>query len=52
MIASSLRATFLTGCVIRASSVKSARRKGVRVYLDHLRHGVKRALKAHVDLVL
>jgi uncharacterized LabA/DUF88 family protein len=31
---------------------KFARREGVRVYLDHMGHGVKRDLKAHADLVL
>jgi uncharacterized LabA/DUF88 family protein len=31
---------------------KFARREGLRVYLDHLGHGVKRDLKAHTDLVL
>lgn len=31
---------------------KFARREGVRVYLDHLRHGVMRDLKAHADIVL
>jgi uncharacterized LabA/DUF88 family protein len=31
---------------------KFARREGVRVYLDHLGHGVMRALKAHVDIVI
>jgi uncharacterized LabA/DUF88 family protein len=28
---------------------KFARREGVRVYLDHMGHGVKRDLKAHTD---
>lgn len=31
---------------------KFARREGVRVYLDHLKHGVMRDLKAHADIVL
>ena len=31
---------------------KFARREGVRVYLDHMGHGVRRELKAHTDLVL
>lgn len=31
---------------------KFARREGVRVYLDQLRHGVMRELKAHADIVL
>lgn len=29
-----------------------ARREGVRVYLDHMGHNVRRELKAHTDLVL
>lgn len=29
-----------------------ARREGVRVFLDHLGHGVKRELKVHADVVL
>ena len=31
---------------------KFARREGVRVYLDHMGHGVKRELKVHTDLIL
>jgi len=31
---------------------KFARREGVRVYLDYMGHGVRRELKAHVDLIL
>ena len=31
---------------------KFARREGVRVYLDHMNHSVKRELKAHVDAIL
>lgn len=31
---------------------KFARREGVRVYLSHMNHGVRRDLKAHTDLVL
>ena len=31
---------------------KFARREGVRVYLDHMGHGVKRDLKVHADLVI
>jgi len=30
---------------------KFARREGVRVYLDHMGHGVRRELKAHADVV-
>jgi uncharacterized LabA/DUF88 family protein len=31
---------------------KFARREGVRVYLDHLGHGIRRDLKAHADRVI
>lgn len=31
---------------------KFARREGVRVYLEHMGHGVRRELKAHVDRIL
>lgn len=31
---------------------KFARREGVRVFLDHMGHGVRRELKAHADLIL
>jgi len=31
---------------------KFARREGIRVYLDHMGHGVKRELKVHADLLL
>lgn len=31
---------------------KFVRREGVRLYLDHMNHGVKRELKVHADLVL
>lgn len=31
---------------------KFARREGVRVYLDHMGHGVKRELKVHTDLIV
>lgn len=31
---------------------KFARREGIRVYLDHMNHGVRRELRAHVDLIL
>ncbi|MGI9491268.1 MAG: NYN domain-containing protein [Geminicoccaceae bacterium] len=33
-------------------AMKFARREGVRVYLDHMNHGVKRDLKVHADLIL
>jgi uncharacterized LabA/DUF88 family protein len=42
----------VTGDSDMVPAFKFARREGVRVYLDHLGHGVKRALKAHVDIVL
>jgi uncharacterized LabA/DUF88 family protein len=29
-----------------------ARREGIRIYLDHMGHGVKRELKVHTDLIL
>lgn len=31
---------------------KFVRREGVRVYLDHMNHGVRRELKVHADLIL
>ncbi len=31
---------------------KFARREGVRVFLDHMGHGVSRDLKAHADIIL
>lgn len=31
---------------------KFARREGIRVYLDHMGHGVRRELKVHTDLIL
>ena len=31
---------------------KFARREGLRIYLDHMGHGVKRPLKVHVDRIL
>jgi uncharacterized LabA/DUF88 family protein len=33
-------------------AMKVARREGMRVYLEHLGHGILRALRAHADLVL
>jgi uncharacterized LabA/DUF88 family protein len=33
-------------------AMKFARREGMRVYLEHMGHGVLRALRAHADLVL
>lgn len=31
---------------------KFARREGIRIYLDHMGHGVRRELKVHTDLIL
>ncbi|WP_421580850.1 NYN domain-containing protein [Shinella sp. M31] len=42
----------VTGDSDMVPAFKFARREGLRVYLDHLGHGVKRELKAHVDVVL
>jgi uncharacterized LabA/DUF88 family protein len=33
-------------------AMKVARREGMRVYLEHMGHGVLRALRAHADLIL
>jgi uncharacterized LabA/DUF88 family protein len=41
----------VTGDSDMVPAFKFARREGVRVYLDHMTHGVKRELKAHVDLI-
>ena len=42
----------VTGDSDMVPAFKFARREGVRVYLDHMGHGVRRELKTHVDLVL
>lgn len=42
----------VTGDSDMIPAFKFARREGVRVYLDHMGHGVKRDLKAHTDLIL
>ena len=42
----------VTGDSDMVPAFKFARREGVRVYLDHMGHGVKRDLKAHVDLII
>lgn len=42
----------VTGDSDMVPAFKFARREGIRVYLDHMGHGVKRDLKAHVDLIL
>lgn len=42
----------VTGDSDLVPAFKFARREGVRMYLDHMGHGVRRDLKAHVDIVL
>lgn len=42
----------VTGDSDLVPAFKFARREGVRVFLDHLGHGVRRELKAHADLVI
>lgn len=42
----------VTGDSDMVPAFKFARREGVRVYLDHMGHSVKRELKAHVDQIL
>ncbi len=42
----------VTGDSDMVPAFKFARREGVRVFLDHLGHAVKRDLKAHADIVL
>jgi uncharacterized LabA/DUF88 family protein len=42
----------VTGDSDMVPAFKFARREGVRVYLDHLGHGVRRELKVHTDLVI
>jgi uncharacterized LabA/DUF88 family protein len=42
----------VTGDSDMVPAFKFARREGVRVYLDHMGHGVKRELKVHTDLIL
>jgi uncharacterized LabA/DUF88 family protein len=42
----------VTGDSDLVPAFRFARREGIRVYLDHMGHGVKRDLKAHADLVL
>lgn len=42
----------LTGDSDMVPAFKFARREGIRVYLDHMNHAVKRDLKAHTDLIL
>jgi uncharacterized LabA/DUF88 family protein len=42
----------VTGDSDLVPAFRFARREGVRVFLDHLGHGVRRDLKAHADIVL
>lgn len=42
----------ITGDSDMIPAFKFARREGLRVYLDHMNHGVKRDLKAHADIIL
>lgn len=42
----------VTGDSDMVPAFKFARREGVRVYLDHMGHAVRRELKAHADIVL
>ena len=42
----------VTGDSDLVPAFKFARREGVRVYLDPMKHGVKRQLKAHCDQIL
>ncbi|MBU1699805.1 MAG: NYN domain-containing protein [Candidatus Eisenbacteria bacterium] len=42
----------VTGDSDMVPAFKFARREGLRIYLDHMKHGVRRELKAHADLVL
>lgn len=42
----------VTGDSDLVPAFKFVRREGLRIYLDHLGHGVRRDLKAHADLIL
>lgn len=42
----------MTGDSDLIPAFKFARREGVRVYLDHMGHGVRRELKVHTDLII
>ncbi|KQT87936.1 NYN domain-containing protein [Aurantimonas sp. Leaf443] len=42
----------VTGDSDMVPAFKFARREGMRVYLDHMGHGVKRDLKVHVDRIV
>ncbi len=41
----------ITGDSDMIPAFKFARREGIRMYLDHLGHGVRRELKAHADII-
>lgn len=41
----------VTGDSDLVPAFKFARREGIRIYLDHMGHGVKRELKVHTDLI-
>ena len=45
-------AVVVTGDSDLIPAFKFARREGVRIYLDHMGHGIKRKLKVHSDLLL
>lgn len=42
----------VTGDSDLVPAFRFARREGVRVFLDHMGHGVRRDLKAHADLII
>lgn len=42
----------VTGDSDLVPAFRFARREGVRVFLDHMGHGVRRELKAHADIVI
>lgn len=42
----------VTGDSDLVPAFRFARREGVRVFLDHMGHGVRRDLKAHADIVI
>ena len=42
----------VTGDSDLVPAFRFARREGVRVFLDHMGHGVRRELKAHADIIL
>jgi uncharacterized LabA/DUF88 family protein len=42
----------VTGDSDLVPAFRFARREGVRVFLDHMGHGVRRELKAHADIII